>query len=107
MAKKTLDRSRPYGRLASADINEKPPGAFTQDGLYFDGEGVECGKTEGYERLQEQAKAAEKRVVEDKQADDETIKRATEFLGDLDIAAEAQRENAAAAEAEKLADDAA
>lgn len=102
--KKKLDFKRPYARVMS--VNPKIKHAYTQDGLQFDGNGVECGKVPGYEEAQ--AKAAEAAAAKkEAKRKREAAAQAESILGDLgDPNADAVRENAAAAQAEDNADEA-
>lgn len=99
-----LDKKRPFGRISSLNLAPDAP-AFEQDGILFDSRGKEVGRTPGYERLQAQKLAKQERDRKaDSAADVEAVSRRAEALMELgsqvDPHADAQRENAAAENAE-------
>jgi hypothetical protein len=96
---KKIDFKKPHTTIYSVKPRRE---AFIQGGLYFDGAGIECGEAP--------KPAPKKKAVFTKreQSRDEAVARAASVLGDINVDPQHQlnRENAAAAEAENLADDA-
>ena len=96
--KAKLDRSRPFATISS--MNSAVAGVYEQDSILFNQDGVEMGKTAGYE---ERVKKAEKKAAKVKKS--VALDEANDILGQLgDPNAEALKENAAAKAAEELAD---
>lgn len=99
-SKAVLDRKRPFATISSM----KPQKAvYEQDGVLFDNDEVECGKTPGFveKQKQEEADAKKKAVAKSKI---KKVKEVEDILGDLDDPnADAVKENAAAAAAEASA----
>ncbi len=57
--KRKLDRSQPFATIASMQPQKA---VYSQEGLYFDTYGIECGKVPGYvERKKEEAAKEESR----------------------------------------------
>lgn len=101
MAKATLDRSRAFATLISLNPTEK--GCFEQDGIIFGANDAEVRRTPTAHRIQK-----EKDEAPFNQAALEAEQRAAAILGDgfLDPHADVLKENAAAAAAEQVSDDA-
>lgn len=105
MAKAKLDRTRPFAAVSSMS-NDPGRAAYEQDAMWFNLEEEEIGKTDGFHRREEAAAKTERDAAAKQEVD--RVTAAAALLGGLggDPEADAQRENAQAAAAEALSDDA-
>lgn len=105
-----LDRTRAFGRVSSMGDDLRGV-AYAQDGWYFDSNEVAVKEMPGYAEAQRKSAAAAEAKAADQERtaeNNEAADRAAAILGDLDSggSGDAQKENAAAENAERLADDA-
>lgn len=101
--KKQLDRSRPFATISSLST-DPDRSVYEQDGVMFNQNEEECGFAPGFKEKKEKAeKKAKKTAVAKEKL--RKAKKVEDLLGSLDDPnADATKENAAAAAAEKLAD---
>jgi len=97
-----FDPSRPHAKIISANPSPESP-VYEQDGVFYDANCKEVGKADGYSRAQAAKKNRPEPAPEPASAED----RASLIIGAVASPhAEAAKENAAAAAAEDLSDDA-